>query len=143
MMVDLWRKVRSGAYVYVKRGAVNWATFPFQKYKRCVSIVQDEVSLLKSEGRREAAVTFEIMSLIPVKAVDDPTKDIIEINDVLEDEMIFDAERVLLHLSQAESKIEPGMKVTAKVVTEDSEATEVHDPDIGVQGIVIPFTIGF
>lgn len=142
-LVDLWRKVRSGAYVYVKRGAVNWATFVFEKYPRAVTIVQDECSLLKSAGNREAAVTFEIMAKIPPKPANDPDRDIIEINDELQDEMILDAEKVLQHFQLKKSSVDSDFSVAYKVITENTVITEVHDPVIAVQGILIPFDIGF
>ncbi len=124
-----WKSQRNNAYKKVVRGVVNWASFPFEKFDRAVSIHVDRSNFLEVDcGQNRATVSFEIMGKVPKMDEDG------NIDDGLLDEFYADAKRVV-ELSQLEGN-SSGDPLVLNVQRDKNIALEVRDADLGVQGLV-------
>lgn len=128
----LCEEVRGGVY-FVKRGPIDWATFPFDSHPRAISILADDLSLFKELN--EASLTLEIAAQIRTQG-EDPGLD-----DGLMDEFIDDAEWVVRSLIGKDNA--SGDAVVLKTDLEDSRAIEFHDPQLKVQGIIVNFDVSY
>jgi len=124
---SLCEQVRNGAY-FVKRGYINWSTFPFDKHERAIAILVDEESLEPSEkGFAEARLSFEIFTSIPES--ENP-----QIDDGILEELIIDARWIVSKLVQARNRQDDPIIYAYKKNT--SSIVESHDATLMVQGIV-------
>lgn len=130
----LAKKVRSGAY-FVKRGAINWTTWDFEKHPRAISIQLDRVTLFKVNGMNDGVITLEMFSRMSSKEVPP------EIDDGVMDELLEDAEAIFLGLMSAEDK--QGDSVVTKLEQDSTEVVESHDTSLRVQGIVVTVPVTF
>ncbi len=134
---SLARQVRNGRY-HVRRGAVNWAAWPFERYRSAWSILCDSTTLLGDSdeaGFNVAAISFEIF------AKGDTDKDDFGIDDNLMGEFRADARLVLRHL--LEQTLPNGDPVVTKLERNSASATEALDSERGLQGLIVSFVIGY
>lgn len=121
-----WVSIRNGAYTKVIRGAVNWASFPFEKFPRAVSIHVDNSTLVpNTTGMNSATISFEIMSKMP--------KDPENIDDSLLDEFYEDALQIVRKICQ-----EGHSSGNPLIFRRDQQnsAIEARDAGLGVQGLI-------
>jgi len=127
-----WSEVRGGSY-YVKRGAISWPSFDFERRPRAVAIMADELLFLRAEAPMD--VSFEVAASMP-----GPTEDP-QIDEGLIDELADDTEWVVRKLIEAVDT--QGDCVALRVAEQDARIIEWHDPTIRVQGIVAFFQVTF
>lgn len=123
---------RSGAY-FVKRGAIDWATFAFASHPRAIALMADHMGLLQVDGMRPVSVGIEMAARMP-ETTDPP-----EIDDGLMDEMIEDVEEIVYGLQS--QKDDRGDTVAFRVDPRESSIREFHDVSLRVQGIVAQFNV--
>lgn len=131
-LLDLCRKARNGEY-YVKRGAVNWTTFPFDKRPRAISVQVDDFSILRQTGMNEGKLSLEMASRMAEETTDP------QIDDTEIDRLISDAEGILYGLMKAVDKA--GDSVLLRLDRESVNVVEFHDTSRMVQGIVVSFFV--
>lgn len=136
-------KLRNGAY-YAKRGAINWVTFPFEKYGRAIAIMMDDADLFRKRqsGFKGGSISIEIFAAMP--EVKD--EDRVEIDDTLMDEIIEDAEGLVSYLETARVTVTTSdgtVPVAYKVDSDAASYLEAHDASMKVQGIVVQFSVTF
>jgi hypothetical protein len=129
---DLASKVRNGSY-FVKRGPIDWAAFPFSDYPRAIAIMIDSATFVKMSGQNEAQVALEMFLAVPESSARP------QIDDGLMDELIADAESIVLELMRAKDSAD--FPVVFRLSQETASFVEAHDMDMGVQGIIVNFTI--
>ena len=123
------KKVRNGVY-FVKRGAIVWGEFAFDKHARAISIQMDERDFMKATNRAECALEFA--AAIP------GTDEIPEIDDGLMEEFADDAEAILKACLADSDSVGNFILGFAP-----GKMAEFHDVDIRVQGLIVKFTIDF
>ena len=129
--------LRNSSY-FVKRGAINWATFPFEEHSKAIAILIDDMSLLGSTtgvgGSKDGKISLEIAARMPDE------KDHPSIDDGLMDDLIEDAETIVKDLIAAKDGDYPIVfhidKASARVI-------EWHDAEVKVQGVVVMFNAIF
>lgn len=126
------QQVRGGVY-FVKRGPIDWATFPFNQHSRAISILVDDQSLFLDIN--VASLTLEFGAQLR-SVSDDPGLD-----DGLMDELTDDAEWVVRSL--IDSSNSQGDAVVLRTDLKESRAIEFHDAQLMVQGIVVNFEVSF
>lgn len=131
---ELCKKLRGGSY-FVKRGPINWAEFPFEKYPRAIAILVDDQTFISSTGIQKASMSIEVAGSMP------SPKDNPEVDDGLLDEFFEDVSLVLLSLREA--KQGRGEDPVVFDVTADATATEFHDSTLKVQGIMVFFRVQY
>jgi len=131
-LLELCRKVRNNAY-YVKRGAINWSSFPFDVRPLAVSVQVDDFSILKISGMNEGKLTLEMASRMAEETTD-PQMDDAEI-----DRLISDAETIITGLMKAVDTA--GDSVLYRLDRESVNVVEFHDTSRMVQGIVVSFFV--
>ena len=125
---ELAKAARNGAY-FVKRGYINWSSFPFEKYPRAIAILVDEENLFRDHtGFADARISLEIFTSIP-DSDEDP-----QIDDGVLDELIDDARWIMESLEQSRNK--QGDPIVFKMKRNTSSVVESHDATLMVQGIV-------
>lgn len=122
-------KARNGSY-FVKRGAIVWEEFPFEKFKRAISIQVDERDFMRPTNKAECALEFA--AAIP------GTDQHPGIDDGLMDEFLEDAEAIFRAWRQAMDSIG-----TFVLGFTPGKITEFHDVDYRVQGMTAKFTAEF
>lgn len=125
-------EVRGGAY-FVKRGPIDWSSFPFTKHERALAIMVDEQTLFQSINT--ATVTLEVAGQLS-NPEDQP-----ELNDGLMDEFTEDLEWIARSLMN--STDDQGDSVITGLNLKDATAIEFHDPQFGVQGMILNFNITY
>lgn len=130
---ELWKQQRQTAYRKVKRGPINWALFPFDKFDRAVAILVDESDLFSNPltGVKTMTMTFEIFAKIrEVEETDD-------MDDGLLDEFYDDVRDVVVGMEKATySDGKTPVILDRKKGAGQSLAVEAHDTDLGVQGLI-------
>ena len=131
------RTVRNGRY-FVKRGAIDWTSHDFASKPFALSLQIDDGSLLRTasvRGMKSARISMEMFAPLP-KAQDVP-----EIDDGLLDELIDDAEAIVLDLVMArDSSDDP---IVFRVDETGARFVEAHDISLLVQGIVVTFNVQY
>lgn len=131
---ELCKALRGGSY-FIKRGPINWAEFPFDRYPRAISILVDEQSFISNNGIQRAQMSIEVAGAMP------SPKDNPEVDDGLLDEFFEDVSIVLLNLREA--KQGKGQDPVVFDVSSDATATEFHDSTLKVQGIMVFFRVQY
>ncbi len=126
---ELCRQARNGSY-FAKRGVIVWVFFPWENYKRAISIQIDESDFMRSTNRADCAI--EIAAKIPGE------DELPEIDDALMDEFHEDLESILRAWLRASDEV--GNFVAGFV---PGKITEFHDIEERVQGITAKFTVEF
>ena len=134
-LVKYAKLARNGKY-FVKRGAMVWAAFDFSRHERAVAIMFDDLTILRQDKPNDAKVAIEMFCRMP-KDTDDP-----EIDDGLLDELIEDAEWVLVKAMSETSK-GSGDNVILRLDAESANVVEAHDVSKRVQGIVVTFNVSY
>jgi len=133
-LVEIAQQVRNSSY-FVKRGAVNWASFPFDKVGRALSISIDTQSLLE-ESFDNATVSLEMFGRI-----EEVSGDIVEvgIDDAFMDQIIDDARTIIRSwLRSTNSDGDCCIFMRGK-----PQITEAHDTTLMIQGIVVIIEVKF
>ena len=130
----LARELRGGSY-WVKRGAVNWATHAWERAPNAISIQMDSSSLLAHNGINHAQITIEIMARMRTRLAE------VEIDDELQDELVFDLETLVGQVQAARDA--KGDPVILRYEGKTAQILEVHDVDLAVQGVVGTFVVDF
>jgi len=131
---EIAKVVRSGAY-FVKRGAINWTTWGWDKYPRAISIQLDDTTLFQINGINEGTLTLEMFARMKT------SKEVPEIEDAIMDELLQDAEEILVGLMDA--KDSSGNAVILKLDENTARAVESHDTTLRVQGIVVTVSVSY
>lgn len=126
-LIGISRKARNGAY-FVKRGAIVWEEFQFDRHPRAISIQVDERDFLRQTCRADCAIEFA--AAIP------GTAEIPEIDDGLMDEFTEDVEAIVRAWRAAADSV--GSFVIGFT---PGKITEFHDVDYRVQGVTAKFSI--
>lgn len=130
------KKVRNGRY-FVKRGAINWTAFDFDKHRFAISIQMDDFGFIRVNGIKEATISMEVFARMrEQKEVEIP-----EIDDAITDEMVEDVERIIAELRQAADP--QGDAVALRIDANSANIIEAHDVALRVQGVVTTFTVNF
>lgn len=129
-MRALAEELRGRAY-YVRRGAINWATFEFQKRERAVSIMVDEATMLRAMNSLK--VTLEFACAIP-EQVD-------AMNDDMMDQFMVDFEAFADKL--VKSVDDKGDAVVHSLDLNTVIAVEFSDFDLQVQGLSVSFQLSY
>jgi hypothetical protein len=132
-LVDLCRKVRSGAY-HVKRGAIDWAEFPFDQIPRAIAVITDEENLLEKQMGNDASISLELFA----KRQEGDAK---ELSDALQEELRKDAKEVVLQLLTEQDR--SGDSVIFHIPPATARLVHVHDDGLKVQGIYAQFDVSF
>lgn len=138
---ERWKEIavqlRNGSY-FVKRGAINWTTFPFDTYERAIAIMLDDGQLLRtqrSHGMKPTRCSMEIFCRLP------SDQEVPEIDDGLMDELLDDAESVVRDLLR--SKDSSGDPVVFRIDENTARFVEAHDVQVKVQGVVVMFNLEY
>ena len=123
---------RNGRY-FVKRGVINWSTFPFDTHPFAIALVVDDFSFADDNGFQEMRVSLEVAARMP----DDLEQP--EIDDGLLDELTEDAERALQLVIKALDANQDA--VVLRFDARTSRGVEFHDTALRVQGVVITFFV--
>jgi hypothetical protein len=129
-MKTLAEELRGRVY-YVRRGAINWATFDFQKKALAIAIMVDEASMLRSMNTLK--VTFEFACAIPehVDAVDDSVMDQFMVDfDTVADKLV-------------KSVDDRGDAIVHSLDLNNVIAVEFSDFDLQVQGLSVSFQLSY
>jgi len=125
--------VRGGVY-FVKRGVIDWSTFPFAERPRAIAVLSDDCSVLKSTGINDMTLSLEMATSMPTGS--EP-----EIDDGILDELFQDAETLLRKAAERiDSNGDPAAIV---LMTESARVVEFHDSRLRVQGIVLTLTASY
>lgn len=130
---ELGRQVRQGSY-FVHRGPLNWAKFNFETYPRALTILVDESNPFAPQFQN-MSISFEMFCRMPEEVSKDLT------DDSVLDELVEDAQWILSELTRSVNG--DGDNLVLKLDSKTSTALEVHDADLGVQGIIILFNLTF
>ncbi len=128
-----FRERDNGRYGSVVRGPVNWAKFPFDKYKFGAAILCDITDLFPARsgprnGMREMTLAVELMTQIP--SLEESLQE--DIGDILFQDCT-DSILSLLPKEDSDSSIVFGYEEGS------GNVVEVHDVGLKVQGVI--FTI--
>jgi hypothetical protein len=122
----------------VRRGAVNWAEFDFNRYSAGISILTPEFTLLGVQ-LNSITVTLELIQSIP------EGERLYRETDGLNDEeiegLVEDARIILLGLKAA--KDESGNAIVLRIVDNRIEGQEMSNLDFSIQGVMITFTVEY
>ena len=128
------KEVRNGRY-FVKRGVINWATFPFTNHAFAMSLLCDDTSFMKVNGVQDMSFSIEAATSIPDSTAQP------EIDDGVMDSMIEDVETIL---NQVRADLDSHSNSIALMVdTESARIVEFHDSALRVQGIVATLIVKF
>lgn len=140
-MCDRWRElaeqVRNGLY-FVKRGAINWTTFPFKDEQGGIALMIDDGQLLRTQrerGMKPARCSMEMFRSLP------DLNAIPAIDDGLMDELLDDAEEILTELMK--SRTASNDPIVFRIDANSVRFVEAHDTEIKVQGIVVTFNLEY
>ena len=138
-MVDRWRElaeqIRNGIY-FVKRGAINWTTFPFVDRTGGIALMIDDGTLFRNTmGMKDARCSMEMFRAMP-EDEEEP-----QVDDGLMDELLDDAETILLDLLKSTDS--NGDPILFKIDRDTVRFVEAHDTSIKVQGIVVTFNLTY
>ena len=136
-IIDLCKQAGGGRY-FVRRGAVNWAEFDFNRYSAGISILTPEFTLLGVQ-LNSITVTLELIQSIP------EGERLYRETDGLNDEeiegLVEDARIILLVLKAA--KDESGNAIVLRIVDNRIEGQEMSNLDFSIQGVMITFTVEY
>lgn len=141
VMLDRWKELakemRNGSY-FVKRGAINWTTFPFGDEGAGIALMVDDGSLLRTQrnlGMKPARCSMEIFHRLPDEQ-ESP-----EIDDGLMDQILDDAEWLIIELMK--SRTAANDPVVFRIDENSVRFVEAHDIEIKVQGVVVTFNLEY
>lgn len=126
---------RNGRY-FVKRGAINWAAFDFEKHGPAIAVMMDDTTLLRPDGNEFNRANLALEVFAPMPDGSDPG-----IDDGLLDELLEDAESIICDVNKATTS--DGQPLAFDIVTGSASAKESSDVDQRVQGVVCQFTIRY
>lgn len=136
-IIDLCKEAGGSRY-FVRRGAVNWAEFDFNRYSAGISILTPEFTLLGVQ-LNSITVTLELIQSIP------EGERLYRETDGLNDEeiegLVEDARIILLGLKAA--KDESGNAIVLRIVDNRIEGQEMSNLDFSIQGVMITFTVEY
>lgn len=135
-LANIAREVRGGRYL-VKRGYINWATWPFDQHPYAMSLMLDEHDLFGAEGMLTGKVSIECFMRIP-EVVSPP-----QLEDATLEELITDVATVIERVSVARYPGDPDYPVAFAVLRKSARAVEAHDADLRVQGVTATFDVSF
>ena len=138
-LVELCGAARSRAY-YVRRGFVDWSSFPWARHARVISIVvPDETLLADANGCNKATVVMQFVCVLQDEDIQS------RVNDTLMDELRADVDEVLRALEAHYTVLDDGgLSPTLFFINrKDATATEFHDPDSHVQGVLAKVQINY
>lgn len=127
----LSKDARQGRY-FVKRGPIVWPTHNFDSHPYAISIQIDSCSIIKRDGIQNASLSLEIAAKMR-------SSDQNDIDDSLSDEIIEDAEIILMKLRNEQVGSDP----VVFHVGDDASVTEFYDTEFQVQGIIVSFNVKF
>jgi exonuclease III len=130
--------LRSNGREYkVIRGAVNWATWPFDIHPLGMAILVDESSLLRNDFNNEMALTLEMMEKQRTK--------LDEIDEGSMDAMYADAIHLLEPFVTAQERDpdDPAVPLVVGVDQKRDSAIEVSDATLQVQGVIVTVFLRF
>lgn len=136
-IIDLCKEAGGGRY-FVRRGAVNWAEFDFNRHPAGISILTPEFTLLGAQVN-SITVTLEIVQQIP------DGERLYRETDGLNDEeiegLVEDARIIVLGLKSA--KDESGDATVLRIVDNRIEGQEMSNLDFSIQGVMVTFTVEY
>lgn len=132
-LVSAFKSVNSGRYT-VRRGALNWAAFPFETHPYAVSIQVDETALFSPTGIYPSKISIEVATAMPDEAPTDS-----QIDDDAMDTLVTDSRSALISWIGARNA--SGDPLVLKVERLSANVVEFHDASLNVQGIVISLNI--
>lgn len=133
-LVDICKRMRGGRY-YVKRGSVNWASFPFTDYPFAVCVLADEVTAFMTPGQSRGTLTLEMMVQVP--------HEVNQSDDAVLDDLFEDAFVAFAQLSEAREPDDESFPVITMLDQGSARAMEVSDTSMRVQGLVVSVTVQF
>lgn len=126
-------EVSRGEY-FVKRGAVNWATFPFDEKGKAIAVMIDDTTFMApNKGFDFMNLSLEVADRMP-----DGTQPAIDDN--LYEQMRVDIEWILARVIQETNS--KGDNVIMRV-DRNARLIEFHDVDRRVQGVVVTLNLTF
>ena len=120
-----------GRSYYVRRGAINWTSFPFDKNPKAIAIMVDEATLLRQMN--DLRVTLEFACSLP----EDPAM----VSDALLDEFMEDFQRFSEILVKAMDS--NGDAVIHSLDQSGVIAVEFSDSSLQVQGLSVSFRVSY
>lgn len=118
-------KVKRTHLYEVRRGIVDWPSFPFDRFPNVISIMTDETSFLREVNT--GAFTLEIMSRLP-KGVDQSA----DVND----KFLTDAAEIFEELEMVGANNGDGDSLILRVDRTKDIAIQVAEPFLGIQGLI-------
>lgn len=129
---ELASRIRNARY-WVRRGAVDWASFDFSARKHAIALTVDEGPVLPDvEGRQTFKIGMELFGAMPGDSTE-------SIDDLLMDELWEDAGQLLEQLIQESD--ERGDSLALKLVASSTKGIETHDAGLQVEGLIVTFTV--
>lgn len=135
--VEFWSDLREGLW-FVKRGAINWTVWNFEKHPWAVSVMFDDMSLFPHvrNAFRDGTITFEAF----VRSAGS-FEDVFEFDDELQEQIIDDMSVVIQRL--LDERGSDGRPLLMNVDRSSARVIEAHDLNKKVQGIVLTFNATF
>lgn len=127
-------KLRGGSY-FVKRGLIDWASFPWRSHQWGLSIVVEVMGIQGPDASDPAVIHLAFGTAIP--AVLNPP----EIDDDAQDQLDADARALLTAVRQ--STVTNSFNETIGFGISDVQEREWHDPQYRAQGLVVSFNALF
>lgn len=128
-------QVRNSSY-FVRRGAINWATFPFSRYPRAISIIIDDSSIFGPVKGAFDTANISLEMFTHLADIEEP----MDLNDELMEELREDAAWILQTLMSAKDTSD---NCVIYKLDRETRVIEASDSNLKVQGIVVTSSVTF
>ena len=130
---DLADSLHNGRWK-VRRGATNWAVWPFADHPWGCAIIAAETTL---GSEQSATISLDMFTAIPGDELRDRG-----IDDGVLEEILCDVETLFRQLHEAVDGRGDAVTLTG-IKIHRAAAVEAHDPNIGAQGVIVTFEVDF